>query len=781
MKGKTDFILYDFDGIIYRISDIESMYEQCKTDIGKNLKDLRWLYEYFHLQPEINCVFKLDCIVKKLASKISILAQIDSAVCIDAAVRNCRRLIYYWQCISPVFYSVNEQIYRYRNNQVYLVNKKRLVKKEYDCLLYAACFLEILQPTNALEQIESDKIFLHKNDYDYVKALWYVQNSFNIEIDNALKPNLSLLCHQLETYIRNFGAEKLYLQLVKLFSLNYNEKERRIIVSNSENVAFPALYHFTLKVLTEEKDSFESDQTRTVAYKAKEACGLQKVTENYIPSFQDILRLAECIVVLLDKNNEMNIGFIVKNINDSYLADLIAYSAIYDLHQCSFEGVLFLVKRIINAFRDKFEDKIGLSISVIIDIIMHMTEQAQTDFKNGHVTCLPMIEVNADVLIVLKKLASNRPLNINYLLPTDWDKVTDDSAWIIKKDEYFYVLPPVIPAWGIYDSINEIIGWPSNTGYILECAVHELFGQMNTIVYSGKYLLEEAESLIQKEKSTVLRKKTDRNKVYESDGLVLDSEHAIVLECKQKPFTRVARGGNQEAIIKDFVESYIYSQIQAFRVERAVCKAKKSVECQGMLAFYTGDEVNSSNIAHGKCSNNKTIANCKDIQCVLRLSCTAGNYWILGETGIVRKLEECLMKGLNQESGKDGNLEEFLACELRLPKGEKVTVEEYLKCVLHMPDGLMNSVTDYRNELKALYLLAEHYSGKGISVKTVKHTKKVVRMNHLFISFDKLYDIVQKLKEENRDSIGKVLLLLSRIQVKNYFTMNNIDFILKNI
>ena len=101
------------------------------------------------------------------------------------------------------------------------------------------------------------------------------------------------------------------------------------------------------------------------------------------------------------------------------------------------------------------------------------------------------------------------------------------------------------------------------------------------------------------------------------------------------------------------------------------------------------------------------------------------------------------------------------------------------------------SPKSYRNELKVLYKMIECDAVKkcedeyaindlvivrGKASKEAEKGKKILDLNHLFISFDKLYDIIHKL---NGKDIGKALWYLSRIQVKNSFTMNHVDYLLR--
>ena len=723
-NDKNNYILYNFDGIVYQRSDILKILTQCKGKIAEHRCDLKWLYKYFDLQSN-QFVYKIDDVVDKIVEKIALIFRIDEMCCIESEIKNCRRKYYYWDIDEPLLYLVNENIDKYKRIQKHQIKQRKLKKEDYDSLLTYACYLAILQPSNSAEQIDRDKKLLHKDDYDYVNAIKYIQNFVTADIDIMHKPDLTLLCNYLEECIRCFGAENFYAQLIKRFAAKYDEREGRIRSKpDSVDITFPTLYHYAVKELTEK--SVILNQTK-----------FRGIIECREVTFEGIMYLAKSIVILLEKNNKMGISFIVKNVDDDYLRDLVEYSAVNDLHQCNFDGVLFLVERIIKAYGNDLQKKTGLSHNRIIDIIKHIVTRAQEDFKCGLVTKIGLEELRNDELVVFEKFSKSNPINEGYILPTEWNKVTDDSAWIIKQDKSFYVLPPVLSAWGIYDGINALLGWPSDSGHVFEKAVHEIFLQLTKKVYHGKYVLKEAKSFLEFDKKT---KKSNNGRIpqtilYESDGLVLDSDYALVIECKKKPLTREARGGKQEEIIKDLVESYIKGQSQACRLERAIRSVQ--VTENGDLAFFTVDSVNLESIEHGESEDCKIVAKCADVKTILRLTCTAGNYWILSETGIIGK------------------------------------IDDYFKSASFLNNSNKEIIKEYNNELTALHEVIGKIETKDNLSINKKRIYKKNSMNHLFISFDKLYEVTKKL---NGLPIGKVLWNFTRIQDRNNSTMNNIGF-----
>ena len=724
-KAMNDYILYNFDGIVYQSSDILKILTQCKEKITEHRCDLKWLYNYFDLQSD-QCVYKIDDVVDKIAEQIALIFQIDEKFCIESEIKNCRRKFYYWEIDEPLLYFVNENLDNSKKIKRYKIKQRKLKKEDYDNLLTAACYLTILQPSNSAEQIDMDKKLLHKDDYNYVNAIKYIQNFVIVDIDIMHKPDLTQLCICLEECIRCFGAEYFYAQLIKRFAAKYNYKEDRIHMSDSIDIVFPTLYHYAVKVLTEK--SVILNQTK-----------FRGIIECREVTFEGIMYLAKSIVILLEKNNKMGISFIVKNVDDDYLRDLVEYSAVNDLHQCNFDGVLFLVERIIKAYGNDLKKKTGLPHNRIIDTIKRIVTRAQKDFKCGLVTRIGMEDLRNDELVVFEKLSESNPINEGYILPTEWNKVTDDSAWIIKKDKTFYVLPPVLSAWGIYDSINALLGWPSDSGHVFEKAVHEVFLQLTKKVYYGKYILKEAQSFLEFDKKT---KKSNNGRVpktilYESDGLVLDSDYALVIECKKKPLTREARGGKQEEIIKDLVESYIKGQSQACRLERAIRSVQ--VTENGNLAFFTADSVNLESIEHGESEDCKIVAECADVKTILRLTCTAGNYWVLSEIGIIGK------------------------------------IDDHFKSASFLNNSKNRVLKEYNNELTALHEVIGRIKTKDNISMNKKRINRINSMNHLFISFDKLYEVTKKL---NGLPIGKVLWNFTRIQDRNNSTMNNISFLI---
>ena len=234
---------------------------------------------------------------------------------------------------------------------------------------------------------------------------------------------------------------------------------------------------------------------------------------------------------------------------------------------------------------------------------------------------------------------------------------------------------------------EELTTFP-NYGHILEDAVHDLFCERGMTAYCGNYILDD--------------------KMYECDALIVDEEHAIIIECKQKPLTRQSRGGNEEKIIKDIECSFIESQEQAARVQRAIlCSG-------GNFAIYPseckGDE---AGIKKGIYDSMKITLNCTNIKKFLRISCTCGGYWILGEPFMAR---------------------------------------------------LMSNASRYE------------YSMLEKTCKT-EHDKRRLRLESLFISFDRLHRIIGSANHNSLKEIFDALKQFTYIQSKELDTFNHISFL----
>ena len=155
-------------------------------------------------------------------------------------------------------------------------------------------------------------------------------------------------------------------------------------------------------------------------------------------------------------------------------------------------------------------------------------------------------------------MAVNDCLNVEYYIPTQWNKVYSDSEWIIKKHDVYYVIPPIISMLGVYDKIGKALDW-ADFGPQIETAVLDLFKNINGLKeYSGKYLFE--------------------NRVCECDAIIMGTEYALIIECKRKGISRVARGGSDANIVQDIAETYFSSQAQAYRMQRAIESLGKQVD-----------------------------------------------------------------------------------------------------------------------------------------------------------------------------------------------------------
>ncbi len=117
----------------------------------------------------------------------------------------------------------------------------------------------------------------------------------------------------------------------------------------------------------------------------------------------------------------------------------------------------------------------------------------------------------------------------------------------------------------------------------------------------------------------------------------------------------------------------------------------------------------------------------------IRISCTGGNFWIASEGGIADHIENHIRE--YETGGKD----------------DKVYIDEFLL---------------ERDKLLAL--------------KCCEYEKRIIKLDRLFVSFDKLYDIVMTSprRKEGGDALLKDIWALTRIQSKQNDTTNHLSMLM---
>ncbi len=235
-----------------------------------------------------------------------------------------------------------------------------------------------------------------------------------------------------------------------------------------------------------------------------------------------------------------------------------------------------------------------------------------------------------------------------------------------------------------------------------------MFSQITGLrVYSGKYVF--------------------KSKIYEADAIIIGTEYALLIECKRKGISRKARGGERKFVIKDISEAYFSSQRQAYHTYGAI------KENEGVLALYPSEcNISTDLVKNDKFNDKKIIADFTSVKNIIRVSCTAGNFWISAEAGIVDIIE-----GQVEKAGAENN--------------------------------------DYFQGFIQKRNVALAYENLSVS------SKKIVKLNRLFIAFDKLYSMVVNAKFAGKtgDSLLKYIWLMTRMQSKKGDTMNSLAYLAK--
>lgn len=214
------------------------------------------------------------------------------------------------------------------------------------------------------------------------------------------------------------------------------------------------------------------------------------------------------------------------------------------------------------------------------------------------------------------------------------------------------------------------------------------------------------------------------NRVCECDAIIMGTKYALIIECKRKGISRAARGGSDSNIVKDIAETYFASQSQAYRMQRAIELLGKKVD------FYPSNCKISTNEAHNIIyAKDKTTADFTTVNQFIRISCTGGSFWIAGEGGIVTHIEEHIREYKVEGNKNEAYIDEFMS---------------------------------ERDQLLAM--------------KCCEHEKKRIESDKMFLSFDKLYDIVMESPryKEGGDALLEYIWKLARIQSKKNDSMNHL-------
>lgn len=662
-------VLYNFDGNVFYDCEVLKIYDQCMNEIG-SFKDrgLEQLYDFFGIHKEKG-VFKRNVVLDKISADIASYAAMTDIVSLKRELKQCRRRIFFRDYQNVLYYAVNVAIINAVSG-VKAYKCHELSREIFTELIRNACYYVILNSVKFCD-MEGERIFTCRDDDNYVKAIRRAGDILgkDTDIDGDISGYVKDICRRIYSSIFHFGGEKFYECLISEFAHCYNSKENRINVNSANNIAFPFLYNAVLRVMTSNPGTFTEDEA--------------------FDDFASVVSAAEVTVILADGSCSEALSCF-QNLISPCLKDLIIHSALYDLHQYYADGVLFFVERIIDGYSSEISKAFSLPTYKVMKFIEDITLKVHKCFVSGKVPVI--VNAEGEMKDFLCKMSSSSPLNEGYESPEQWDKVTSDSEWIIPFGSKFYIIPDVMGAWGIYEKLSDILRGElkkfPDYGHILENAVKDLFKEQGITLYCGYYYMFDG-------------------KMYECDALAVDDEHAIIIECKQKPLTRQSRGGNEEKIICDIKKSFVASQEQAARLQRAILCSGGNFEMYPPEC--KGDE---AGIRKGRYASIKITLNCPNVMNFLRISCTCGGYWVLGEPFMTR---------------------------------------------------LMNNAS--RSEYSSLEQICN-----------TEHDKRKLRFESLFISFDRLYHIISIVKPHSVKEVFDTLKQFTNIQSNGMDTFDHISF-----
>lgn len=586
---KDTRVIFVFDEIVYTVSDVVDIYNTCKEALDTTKNELKALYEMLDVKPKKKSFWSRDEVISDIFQRLKILGNsVKDRASFQKEVRKARQKFMYWGDVDVSVYGVIEKMPRGKCNRI-LKSEIPRDRSFYDCMIALACDLSILEARDISSRIEEEKIFLYKLDYSFVNALKFFSSRFTVTDD--LNIDLNALFDNIYNQIRSIGSLTVFSKLCEEMAKNYNKSENRIVMNNSVNTEFPTLWHLALKALT---DNSSGQQT------------IENIT------YETLVTDVRNAITLLDADNEYDLNFLLPNQESNYLERLMRYSAVYDLHQYDVDGMLFLIEKILCDFQKEIEDFFNETKDCVFSVIKNLVEEGQTKFLNGELHVLSEKNMDAKTKKIVDKIAATGILNKECITPAQWDKVNDDSEWIIKNEDKYYILPPILSMLGIYDKIGIALKW-RDFGPQIETAVKDLFASIKDLnVYSGKYLFE--------------------NKVFECDVIVLGNKYALIIECKRKGISRKGRGGDKAVAIRDIAETYFSSQRQAYHTHRAI------LENSNKLDLYPSDcDIEIKN--PGDFESEKQTIDFSGVKCFIRISCTGGNFWIVAEEGINSNIE----------------------------------------------------------------------------------------------------------------------------------------------
>lgn len=567
-------------------------------------------------------------------------------------------------------------------------------------------------------KIVSEEAFVDIKYYKYMypKIIRYAENILEIEklvgqskiVDGELKNRkevTQILFNRIEDRIVRYGSERFLEDIIRYYIQSYNTELNKF---NSNNIIRNFLYHLAIKQATKSRN-ISSGKNSNLSLKVFD-------------------RLARALIGLFDYRIDSNLEFIfLKDDPIDYFKRIIHHDALFKDKQYDPEGILLLLEKILKGYEDKITSSFHINSSDFITISRAIIDFSTEQIKSREEAKLKVIpediynkikvnkpNITLDKIVrYFKMMITDSEINSKFNNPLDMSSIIDDSCWLIKvKDSRrleCYIPLPSISCFGLFDKVYSLIGYP-NIGIEFEELVRDLIeSHLEAKVYSGKYIY--------------------KDKVFETDGILIINNNIILLECKTKPLTRKARSGEINKLIIDLSKSYLKSILQAYRCEAALRK--------GVLSLFTND-CGDKDILSKKVDPYITFK-LPDKPSFFRLSCNPVNYGTVSEAVVIRNV-----------------LDIFLLYNYAFTN-EKLDKE--IQGIYKNRDELIEVLLDLK---------------KAYKCNDKEFYKKIKMQNHL-MTFSILYELITRVKDI--DDFIKKLSILSHIQLGNYDTYSNMDYI----
>lgn len=563
------------------------------------------LYEYFGIESD-GSYYSLDRVIVELRQQIKDILQVAGYERCKSELTKLQRHYFYQykknhidvqeplNVLERVSYSISE-LDRLAKRKYRDLNKQEIVK-----LLKLTVFNYALQGEGP-DEIEEYYQRLYPKEWRYTENILELEQLVpRCVIEDGELKNMDdvsqYIFHAIEENVIKYGAFR-FLSAVYLLYMEAYDEDSRLFTTNSTSRKF--LYHTAIKHATIHSTSSpgEGDTSR----------------------LQTINRLTNALVNLFDYRIDSQFEFVFFQGDPiQYLHKVIFHDALFKDKQYDPESILVLLENILLPYENEIISKIGVNVNEFIcisrAIIQYATQQLRLKkkpnfrIKPADILSKKILPQNIDKLKVklyFQNMITDSPVNSQYKHPMDMSSINDDSMWLIQipgstQIECFLPLPSVACP-GLYDKILEKIGYP-NIGIEYEEFIRSWFVTNSRLhVHTGKYILN--------------------NKVFESDGVVMNGNDIFLLECKTKPLRRDSRSGHIGKLLIDLSRSYLKSTLQVYRCEAAFRS--------GELVLYD-KENGDKDILNGK-GNQIAILKLPENPTFWRISCTTLGFGTLSE------------------------------------------------------------------------------------------------------------------------------------------------------